>query len=474
MRRALKITILIIPLLLVTGVFFVSAKNDSPRGTIRGGVYLDADGDGQCGPLTPVPNIDILLVNGNNRVTLHTGANGTFGLPAAGHGTWRVTANPDPSIWTVTSANPLLVTVFDNEGLIQTGVNFCVSGDGPVGAPSSSTVTSSSSSTTASSATSSRSNSSDATRGRSAIENELASNHSVSSELLSASATFEAVENVAEVATIAPPSGTEWLDYLNLFRDMAGLPRFTELESLTQGSLLHSKYMVLNDKPIAHNEDEANPLFDPAGRQAAINGNIFATSQIQADHVWSTNFWISAPFHLMAVINPNVDKVGYGRYNQEIGQFHMAAVLDIRSELGNVENGVQYPIYFPGDGTETWVVRRSLYEWPDPLGSCPGYSAPTGPALILQLGDGSLTPKVESHAVYQGTKLIESCAYNETTYVNPDPFAQQTGRTIIGSQDAIIIIPKNHLPINETFTVQVTVDGEPYEWSFSTRKGPPE
>lgn len=474
MRRVLKITFLIIPFLLVAGVFLVSANNDSPRGTIRGGVYLDADGDGQCGTSTPVPNIDILFVSGNNRVTLYTGSNGTYGLPAAGRGTWEITANPDLAIWTVTSTNPLMVTVFEDEGLVQTDVNFCVSGDGPVGTTSSETTTHSSSATSSFTASSPSSSASSPTSGRSEIENELASNHSVSSELLSASATFETVENVADIATVAPPSGTEWLDYLNQFRDIAGLPRFTEMESLTQGSLMHSKYMVLNDKPIAHNEDEANPLFDPAGRQAAINGNIFATSQIQADHVWGTNFWISAPFHLLAVINPDVDKVGYGQYNQTIGQFYMAAVLDVRSELGNAETEVQYPIYFPGDGSETWVVRRSLYEWPDPLGNCEGYSAPTGTALILQLGDGSLTPKVESHAVYQGTTLIESCAYDETTYVNPDPYAQKTGRTIIGAQDAIVIIPKNHLPINETYTVQVTVDGERYEWSFSTRKGPPE
>ncbi len=472
MKKALKITIFIIPFLLVTGVLLVSAKNDPPRGTIRGGVFLDADGDGQCGTSTPVPNINILFVNGSNRVTLYTGSNGTFGLPAAGRGTWVVTANPDPAVWTVTSANPLRITVFEDEGLVQTDAVFCVSGDGPVGITSSS-ITTSSSRPIVPSGGNGRSGSPASTSG-SSIENEFASNYSVSSQLLSSSATFEPVENVTEIATVAPPSGTEWLDYLNLFRDMAGLPRFVEMASLTEGSLLHSKYMVLNDKPIAHNEDETNPLFSPSGRQAAINGNIFSTSQVEANYIWSANFWISAPFHLMPIINPNVDKVGYGRYNQEIGQFHMAAVLDARSELGNVENEVQYPIYFPGEGAETWVVRRSLYEWPNPLESCKGYNAPTGPALVLQLGDGSLSPHVENYAVYQGTKLIESCAFDETSYTNSDPYAQKTGRNILGEQDAIVVIPKNQLPINETFTVQVTVDGERYEWSFSTRKGPPE
>jgi len=303
--------------------------------------------------------------------------------------------------------------------------------------------------------------------------NELSANYSVSEALLSSSATLSPVENLTEVATVAAPTGTEWLDYLNLFRDMAGLPRFTEIEVLSDGGRLHSKYMVLNDKPIAHHEDENNPLFSSTGQQAAINGNLFATNQIQADYVWSINFWTSAPFHLMPIINPTVDKAGYGRYNQAAGDIQMAAVLDVRTEVGNAVNEPQYPIYFPGDGAETWIVRRSLYEWPDPLGNCAGYSVPTGPALILQLGDGSLTPKVQSHKVFQGDELIDSCTFDETNYVNSDAFAQKTGRSILDEQDAIVVIPKNQLPINETYTVQLVVNDQPYSWSFSTRKGPP-
>lgn len=466
MKRVLTVTFLLITLLMISGVYLVAAKTKIRNGTIRGGVYLDTDGDGRCSPTIPVPNIDVKFVNGNNHLTLYTGTNGTYGLPAAGRGEWKVTAEPDPAKWVVTSENPLLVIVHRNKGLVHTDVNFCVK-------PGSSTTTSSATadSTTVSNHSSSTTSTSSTTESEPDV---FTSNYSVSETLLSSSATFTSTTNVAEVETVAAPTGTEWLDYLNLFRDMAGLPRFSEMESLSSGSRHHSKYMVLNDTPIAHNEDETNPLFDPAGRQAAKNGNIFATSQIQADYVWSVNFWTSAPFHLLPVINPDAEFVGYGRYNQTVGQFHMAAVLDLRSELGNTQNEAQYPIYFPGDGTETWIVRRSLYEWPDPLGNCPGYSVPTGSTLILQLGDGSLTPQIERHAVYQGSDLIESCAYNETTYVNPDTYAQSIGRTIIGEQDAIVIIPKSPLPINETYRVEVVVDGQTYSWSFSTRKGPPE
>jgi len=446
MRRVLKISSIVVFLLLGTALI-VTAQTDNPHGTIRGGVYLDTDGDGLCSTAIPIANIDIIFTNENSQVTLYTGANGTYGLPSAGQGTWQITAIPDPTKWTITSANPLAVTVHENGGFVQLNNNFCITHGGSASAaPTISTIE---------------------TFTATAV-----SNHNVSTTLLTTPATTTNAD-VAD-ATVTAQTDSNWLSYLNLFRDMAGLPHFSELEALSEGSRDHAQYMVMNDKAVAHDENEDNPFFTPEGKQAAHNGNIFATSQLQADYIWGMNFWTSAPFHLLPIINPDVESAGFGRYNQSIGQFHMAAVLDVRTELGNATTAPTYPIYFPGEGAETWIVRRSLYEWPNPLGNCAGYSVPTGPAIILQLGDGSLTPEVTSHAFYQGTQLLESCVFDETNYLNPDGYAQQVGRTIIGEQDAVVLIPKNQLPINETFTVQIEANGEMHTWSFSTRKGPPE
>jgi hypothetical protein len=262
------------------------------------------------------------------------------------------------------------------------------------------------------------------------------------------------------------------LAYINLFREIGGLQPLAEVASLSRGSQLHSRYMVVNDRPIAHSENVSNPLYDPAGNQAAANGNIFATSQIEADHVWATNFWISAPFHLVPMIDPELGSVGFGRYNQEIGTFHMAAVVDVRTELGTVDTPAQYPLYFPGDGAATWVVRQSLYEWPDPLTSCPGYIRPTGAAIVLQLGDGSLTPRVSSYSLRLGDQVLESCLFHENSYVNPDAFAQRTGRLILNERDAIVIMPRRPLGVNQTYDVQINANGQSYSWSFSTRPKP--
>jgi uncharacterized protein YkwD len=266
----------------------------------------------------------------------------------------------------------------------------------------------------------------------------------------------------------APP----WLSYLNLFREMADLPPLSDREALNIGSDLHSHYMVVNDDPIAHDEDKENPYYAEAGNQAAMNGNLFATSQLEANYIWSINFWVSAPFHLISMLDPVLEMVGYGIHNEAIGETQMAAVLDVDSYPDGSTDGIEYPIMFPGNGSETWVVRHSMYEWPYPLGNCPGYTTPTGPPIVLFLGDGSRIPNVTSHRFAKGDQVLESCLFDETTYHNDDPYAEGVGRTILGDTDAIVIMPRYELPVDETYSVQVTADGETYTWSFRTGRPP--
>lgn len=120
----------IVGLLLAT----VSVQAQEERGTIRGGVYKDVNGDGRCvntgvAGEDPVAGIDVQFVSSDRAttVTLQSGANGTFGLAAAGQSIWEVTARPDASKWIVTSENPLYVPVLPETGLVQTDVNFCIS-----------------------------------------------------------------------------------------------------------------------------------------------------------------------------------------------------------------------------------------------------------------------------------------------------------------------------------------------------------
>jgi hypothetical protein len=247
-----------------------------------------------------------------------------------------------------------------------------------------------------------------------------------------------------------------------------------EKHPLTVGSQRHSRYMVVNDDAISHTEDVNNPLYDEAGNLAAKNGNVFATSQTDATYLWGINFWVSAPFHLIRMLHPDLLSAGYGDFVADGGQVNMAAVLDVGTDRSDtVPEDVTYPIFFPGDGTETWVVRHSLYEWPDPFGSCPGYSRPSGAPIIVQLGDGSVTPSVTNFSVAQGNKVVEACLYDETSYRNANSYAQGVGQTVLDLQDAIVIMPRQPLAADSEYTVHLEVNGESYTWSFKTIKRAP-
>lgn len=110
-----------------TAVATPSASTDSNDGSIRGTVYEDQDGNGVCGAEDPtVSDIPLQFVSndGNTALYLKSGADGTYGLVAAGYGTWQVSADP-PAPWRVTSANPrqLFLSTSDRTAL---NINFCL------------------------------------------------------------------------------------------------------------------------------------------------------------------------------------------------------------------------------------------------------------------------------------------------------------------------------------------------------------
>ena len=281
-----------------------------------------------------------------------------------------------------------------------------------------------------------------------------------------------ATETPPATETAVPLLVPEWLAYLNRFRTMANLPPLVDLEGSTTGSRLHSRYMVGNDAPIAHFEEKEKPFYDENGDQAARSANLFATGQMEANYLWGINFWISAPFHLLGILNPNLEVVGFGEYKEEVGGTQMAAVLNLLPSPAGSVPVIEYPIMFPGDGTETWVVRHSLFEWPYPFDGCPGFEPPTGPPIVILLGDGSKVPNVSNHRFAQGDQVLESCLFDETSYRNNDPYAEQVGREILNTRDAVMIMPREPLIVGQTYTAQVTADGETYTWQFSVRKGP--
>ena len=76
------------------------------------------------------------------------------------------------------------------------------------------------------------------------------------------------------------------------------------------------------------------------------------------------------------------------------------------------------------------------------------------------------------HRLAMGDMPLETCIFDESSYRNADPYAEQVGRTILDHNDAVVIIPRSPLAADATYTAQVTADGKTYTWQFNTIKRP--
>jgi hypothetical protein len=266
--------------------------------------------------------------------------------------------------------------------------------------------------------------------------------------------------------------GPPWLQYVNQFRRQAGLPTVTENTEWSEGGRLHSVYMS-NTGNISHYEDSNSQYYTRAGQAAGENGNL-ATSYISATaYDWAFHYWMSAPFHGLPILDPQLQAVGFGTHRDADAPIEVAATLDVKQGLqSEPPENVVYPVLFPKDGGQAWVLRYSLPEFPDARVHC-GYGQVSGAPIYVQIGSGDQIPQVTSSVLRQGDQIIEHCTFDETNYINPQASMQQAGRSILDQRDGIILLPRNPLEVGKTYTVEMVVNGMAINWSFETVAPPP-
>lgn len=258
-----------------------------------------------------------------------------------------------------------------------------------------------------------------------------------------------------------------WLKHVNSFRIASQLPQLQEDTNWSNSDWLHSRYMVKNDY-VGHSQTIGNEWYTAEGDTAARNGNVFVSSWSGTTDITAINFWMTAPFHAVSILDPHLSTTGYGSYREELGLWRMGATLDVLRGRGSLPPTVTFPIMFPGSGGETQLLTYNGGEFPDPLSSCPGYTPPTGSPIIVQIGPGNETPIVSSHEFrIVGGPILEHCQYDETNYVNPNGQEQLTGRLVLGNRDAIVLMPRQPLEPGKDYQVLLTVNGEAIQWIFS-------
>ncbi len=300
----------------------------------------------------------------------------------------------------------------------------------------------------------------------------------------------------------AAPS-SPWLARLNGYREPEGLAPVAENPALSEGDLAHARYLVKNNMigigygAEMHNEDPSNPWYSREGLEAARASNVIPPGNSPFDGPEAIDVWMSAPFHALPILDPDLREAGFAEYCQgpecaaalRVGRdeswFRNPAHTRLEDperqqhdnpyvyELTVRTKALASPVEVPPDGSTITHGSFDGGEWPNPLASCPGYQPPTGPAVILELGT-EVNPEISSHSFSSDGVPLEHCVFNADSYTNSDETQQQAARSDLKLMGAIVMMPRAPLVVGKTYEVVVTAGDQTHQWSFKfAPKTPP-
>lgn len=236
------------------------------------------------------------------------------------------------------------------------------------------------------------------------------------------------------------PDYGSWLDRVNLYRMQAGLDPVAESAALSDGSALHSQYMVINDE-LTHAENPNKPGYTAAGNQAGSSGNVYVSSSTAFTDNDAVDGWITGPFHAVGMLTPSLTDVGFGAYRDpDAGQWTMGATLDIWSAPRNWNNEADGAYTWPGDGSVI-PVRRHTNEYPSPT-THPGCGGHSGVPVLVFFENNANPSNV---TFTRNGSNVDHCVFDGTDYVNSNGSQQGLGRQILAGANAVVIFPAEPL-----------------------------
>jgi hypothetical protein len=296
----------------------------------------------------------------------------------------------------------------------------------------------------------------------------------------------------------------------NYYRTSAGVPPVVADPALNEAALHHAKYLVNNhldagDAVIsdgrmietgwnasAHFESVGNQWFTEDGAKWGQYANVIRGTAPVTDGAALVDEQATRTDSL-AVLDPQLVSVGFGIfcvtgdcagvivYNRGLTKSQFLALYQGNAMDWNAMLGVmpftiarlRKPIEFPSTGMQFPSRAFRGGDYPNPLTACPGYSAPTGTLIVLQLGapmEGQ-NVKVSSSSLSDGGAQLETCAFDATSYANPDGYQQDRAREILHAYGAVMVIPKSPLQPGHEYQVSIVADSQPYNWSFAVAPG---
>src|SRR5579885_1270316 len=283
----------------------------------------------------------------------------------------------------------------------------------------------------------------------------------------------------------------EWLATMNRYRRADGLLPVVEDPDLGAADLNHARYLVKNHVTCSagagmHSEDKSNRWYTSSGYWAAQTGDVvIATNEISESA--AIERWISAPFHGLAILAPDLRSSGFGSYcegnwcaavssighPQElrgVAKVRQRDVFDYDSDAPEKANRVELetPVRWPAPGMMLSSGAFADREWPDPLTACKGYKPPTGAVIFASFGRG-FAAKPQSEELTCDGAPVEHCVVTADNYANPDPKTQEHARRLLANDAAVLLIPRAPIKPGANCEVFLTVEGDESRWSFGVR-----
>lgn len=296
---------------------------------------------------------------------------------------------------------------------------------------------------------------------------------------------------------------------VNYYRAMAKLPPIVDDPAISAGAYNHARYLVKNgiaggdivldgQQLRIHTPQDAfrwevkgKPFYTDDGASAGRNAVILAAREINLSGAEFVDRLMTMPFSGLIPMVPQFSLAGLGAYCDPgqcaiviAGRFALEKSVRIalydgppsdrlwNPSLGLIplETGrLRAPVEFPPDGAKVNLQLYAGDDYPDPLASCPGYKAPTGIPISIQLGqgygpDGSL--EVSSHLVSRDGVEIETCLITAASYVGRNAEQTEVVKVALARGGAAMILP--HEPLAPgSYKVALEEAGKLYEWGFT-------
>jgi cysteine-rich secretory family protein len=316
---------------------------------------------------------------------------------------------------------------------------------------------------------------------------------------------FLATLAVAQPADFAASANAR----VNYYRAMAKLPPLVDDSALSAGAYSHARYLVKNGiaggdmvlvgrelhlqapQDAFHWEEKRKPFFTDEGASIGGNAAVLSAREISLSGAEFVDRLMTMPFSGLIPMIPQFSTAGLGvycdpgdcamviaaRYGLEksvrIGLYDgPASDRTWNPRLGRIpaETGrLRAPVEFPPDGATIDLQSYPGRDYPDPLHSCPGYKAPTGAPISIQLGegygpDGSL--EISSRIVSRDGVEIETCLVTAASYTGRSDDETELGKRGLELIGAAMILPREPLASGH-YKVALKEADKVYEWSFT-------